>query len=98
MLNRRIFADLSGHEPGIPDGMKVDQEGRVYCTGPGGIWVLDPDGKHVGTIRAPEQSVNFTFGGDDLRTLFVCAVTSVYALRVKTPGQPHTFYLAREKS
>lgn len=97
MLNRRIFADLSGHEPGIPDGMKVDQEGRVYCTGPGGIWVLDPDGKHVGTIRVPEQSVNFTFGGDDLRTLFVCAVTSVYTLRVKTPGQPHPFYLARGK-
>ncbi len=95
MLNRRIFCDLSGHEPGIPDGMKVDQAGRVYCTGPGGIWVMDPDGTHIGTIKVPEQSVNFTFGGPDLRTLFVCAVTSVYTLRVKTPGMPHPFYLTR---
>ncbi len=95
MLNRRIFCDLSGHEPGIPDGMKVDQAGRVYCTGPGGIWVMDPDGAHIGTIKVPEQSVNFTFGGPDLCTLFVCAVTSVYTLRVKTPGMPHPFYLTR---
>jgi gluconolactonase len=95
MLNRRIFCDLSGHEPGIPDGMKVDQKGRVYCTGPGGIWVMEPDGTHIGTIQVPEQSVNFTFGGPNLCTLFVCAVTSVYTLRMKTPGLPHPFYLQR---
>ena len=97
MLRRRIFADLSeGDEPGIPDGMKVDALGRVYCTGPGGIWVMDPDGTRVGIIKLPEQAVNFTFGGDDLRTLFVTAHTSVYTLRMKTPGQPHPFYLARK--
>ncbi len=96
MLDRRIFADLSGLESGVPDGMKIDQLGRVYCTGPGGIWVMEPDGTHIGTIRVPEQAVNFTFGGDDLRTLFVTAVTSVYTLRVKTPGQPHPWYLVRE--
>ncbi len=96
VTGRRIFADLSeGDEPGIPDGMKVDTLGRVYCTGPGGIWVMEPDGRRVGIIRAPEQAVNFAFGGDDLRTLFVTAVTSVYALRVKTPGQPHPWYLVR---
>jgi gluconolactonase len=95
MLDRRIFADQSGKEPGIPDGMKVDQKGRVYCTGPGGIWVNEADGSHVGIIRLPEMAVNFTFGGGDLCTLFVCAVTSVYTLRVKTPGMPHPWYLVR---
>lgn len=96
MLRRRIFADLSaGDEPGIPDGMKVDILGRVFCTGPGGIWVMEPDGEHIGIIRLPEQAVNFAFGGDDLRTLFVTACTSVYTLRVKTPGQPHPWYRAR---
>ncbi|MBN4083072.1 SMP-30/gluconolactonase/LRE family protein [bacterium AH-315-B06] len=97
MLRRRIFADLSmGDEPGIPDGMKVDALGRVYCTGPGGIWVLEPDGRQIGIIRLPEQAVNFAFGGDDLRTLFVTAYTSVYTLRVKTPGQPHPWYRVRK--
>lgn len=97
MLRRRIFADLNeGDEPGIPDGMKVDSLGRVYCTGPGGIWVTEPDGSHVGIIRLPEQAVNFAFGGGDLRTLFVTAVTSVYTLRVKTPGQPHPWYRVRK--
>ena len=96
MLRRRIFADLSeGDEPGIPDGMKVDTLGRVFCTGPGGIWVMDPDGTRVGIIRLPEQAVNFTFGGDDMKTLFVCAYSSVYTLRVKTPGQPHPWYLVK---
>ena len=96
MQRRRIFTDLSGDEAGIPDGMKVDQMGRVFCTGPGGIWVMEPDGTHIGTIRLPEMAVNFAFGGDDLRTLFVTAVTSVYTMRVKTPGQPHPWYLVRD--
>ncbi len=97
MTSRRIFADLNeGSEPGIPDGMKVDGKGRVYCTGPGGVWVLEPSGKRVGIIRFPEQAVNFAFGGPDLKTLFCCAYTSVYALRVRTPGQPHPWYALRK--
>jgi gluconolactonase len=93
MQRRRIFTDLSeGDEPGAPDGVKVDSLGRVYCTGPGGIWVMEPDGRHIGTIRLPEQAVNFTFGGSDLKTLFVTARTSVYTMRMKTPGQPHPWY------
>src|SRR5271155_1188224 len=74
MIGRSIFADLNeGSEPGIPDGLKVDSIGRVYCTGPGGIWVMAPDGRRIGVIRWPEQAVNFAFGGPDLRTLFCCA-------------------------
>ena len=94
-IRRRIFADLSGDEPGFPDGMKVDSAGRVFCTGPGGIWVVEPDGTHIGTIQFPEQAINMAFGGDDLCTLFVTAHTSVYTVRVKTPGQPHPFYLVK---
>lgn len=99
MVRRRIFADMNaGDEPGIPDGLKVDSLGRVFCTGPGGIWVFTPDGRHIGTIRFPEQAVNFAFGGEDLRTLFCCAHTSVYTLRVKVPGNPHPWYRLRSLS
>ncbi len=93
MVGRSIFADMNeGDEPGIPDGVKVDGIGRVYCTGPGGIWVFEPDGRRVGIIRWPEQAVNFAFGGPDLRTLLCCAHTSVYTLRVKVPGHAHPWY------
>jgi len=98
MTGRSIFADMNeGTEAGIPDGLKVDSTGRVYCTGPGGIWVFAPDGKRVGIIRWPEQAVNFAFGGPDLRTLLCCAHTSVYSLRVKVPGNPHPWYKLRER-
>lgn len=90
MVRRRIFADMSADEPeGVPDGMKVDAEGRVFCTGPGGTWVFDPDGIRIGVIRTPEVPANLAFGGPDLRTLFLTARTSIYALRVKKPGLPH---------
>jgi gluconolactonase len=98
-LRRRIFADMSSDETeGVPDGMKVDMEGRVYCTGPGGIWVFAPDGARLGIIRTTEVPTNLAFGGPDLRTLFFTARTSVYTLRVKTPGQPHPWYRARSRS
>ena len=99
MTRRRIFADMNaGAERGIPDGLKVDSLGRVYCTGPGGIWVFSPEGDRLGTIRFPEQAVNFAFGGADLRTLFCCAHTSVYTLRVKVPGNPHPWYKLRARN
>ena len=92
-VRRRIFADMSSDETdGVPDGLKVDVEGRVYCTGPGGTWVFAPDGARLGIIRTPEVPANLAFGGPDLRTLFFTARTSVYTLRVKTPGQPHPWY------
>jgi gluconolactonase len=98
VVRRHIFADMNeGELPGVPDGLKVDIQGRVYCTGPGGIWVFAPDGKRVGIVKFPEQSVNFAFGGPDMRTLFCCAHTSVYTLRVKVPGQPHPWYKVRGK-
>ena len=96
MVRRRIFADMSSDETdGVPDGMKVDVQGRVYCTGPGGTWVFAPDGTRLGIIRTPEVPANLAFGGPDLRTLFFTARTSVYSLRVKVPGQPHPWYRLR---
>jgi len=93
MLRRRIFADMSSDETdGVPDGMKVDVEGRVYCTGPGGTWVFAPDGSQLGIIRTPEVPANLAFGGPDLKTLFFTARTSVYTMRVKVAGQPHPYY------
>jgi gluconolactonase len=98
MLRRRIFADMSSDETdGVPDGMKVDVEGRVYCTGPGGTWVFAPDGTRLGIIRTPEVPANLAFGGPDLRTLFFTARTSVYTLRAKVPGQPHPWYRLRAR-
>jgi gluconolactonase len=98
MIRRRIFADMSSDETeGVPDGMKVDVEGRVFCTGPGGTWVFAPDGTRLGIIRTPEVPANLAFGGADLRTLFLTARTSIYSLRVRTPGQPHPWYRLRAK-
>ena len=93
VLRRRIFADMSSDETdGVPDGMKVDVEGRVYCAGPGGTWVFAPDGRRLGIIRTPEVPANVAFGGPDLRTLFLTARTSVYTVRVRVPGQPHPLF------
>ena len=98
MMRRRIFADMSSDETdGVPDGMKVDVEGRVYCTGPGGTWVFAPDGSPLGIIRTPEVPANLAFGGPDLKTLFFTARTSVYTMRVKVPGQPHPYYKTRAR-
>jgi gluconolactonase len=98
LVRRRIFADMSSDESdGVPDGMKVDVDGRVYCTGPGGTWVFAPDGARLGIIRTPEVPANVAFGGPDGRTLFRTARTSIYTLRVKVPGQPHPWYRIRSR-
>ena len=85
--NSRVWADMSSDGPdGVPDGMKVDVEGRVYCTGPGGCWVFDSEGSHMGTIRLPEIPANVAWGGHDHRTLLFTARTSIYTMRMTTEG------------
>ena len=86
LSNSRIFANMYSAEDGVPDGMKVDTEGRVYCTGPEGVWVFDPTGNHLGIIRLPEIPANCAWGGPDHRTMYFTARSSVYSLRMKTTG------------
>ncbi|MEX2564497.1 MAG: SMP-30/gluconolactonase/LRE family protein [Cyclobacteriaceae bacterium] len=82
-----LFFNVSHMDrPGNPDGIKVDTEGNLYATGPGGVLVFSPQGKHLGTIVFPEVPSNVAFGGADRKTLFVTARTGVYSIQVKIPG------------
>ena len=84
--NSRVLIEMRLPEPGAPDGMKVDETGNIYCTGPGGIWVIAPTGKGLGRIMMPESPANLAWGESDWRTLFIAASTSVYRLRLPVPG------------
>jgi gluconolactonase len=68
------------------DGLKVDQAGNVYACGPGGIWIISPQGEHLGTLRLPEAPHNIAWGDADARTLYITALTSVYRIRLRIPG------------
>jgi gluconolactonase len=86
IANGRVFGETTGEAEGRPDGMKIDSEGHVYCTGPGGVHVFAHDGHCLGVILIPERPTNMAWGDDDLRTLYVTAQTSVYRTRLKTRG------------
>lgn len=81
-----VWAVTEGSGDGAPDGMKIDSRGNLYCCGPGGLHVFDPSAQLLGVIEMPEVAANFTFGDDDLCSLFVTASTSLYRLRVRVPG------------
>jgi gluconolactonase len=85
----RVFADLRGPESGVPDGMKVDVAGNVYCGGAGGIYILDPQGKKLGRIvHGAPATTNIAFGGDDWKTLYFTTRTQLGMVKVKIPGLP----------
>lgn len=85
--NGRIFgSEPGGKKEGVPDGMKVDRDGNLYVTGPGGVWVWDPQGHHLGTILMPEQPANLTWGDPDHSVLYITATKSVYKLQTLTTG------------
>src|SRR5580692_11795015 len=87
LANGRIFGEEPGGKgDGVPDGIKVDKNGNLFVTGPGGIWVWDAKGNHLGTIVMPEQPANLNWGDKDYRTLYITATTSVYRLEMKTQG------------
>jgi gluconolactonase len=88
LSNGRVFSEMKPDRPGVPDGMKVDVEGNVYCTGPGGVMIFDPDGNNIGRIETPEVAANVAFGEADWRTLFITATSSVYRMRLGIPGVP----------
>ena len=81
-----VLVDMNVEAPGGPDGMKVDSEGNLYVTGPGGLWVVTPEGTHLGTIEFPQLPANLCFGGDDYRTIYVTARTGLYSIQVNVPG------------
>jgi gluconolactonase len=84
--NERVFFDVTGVQgEGGADGMKVDLAGNVYATGPGGVWVIAPDGTHLGTIRPPEALTNVGWG-DDGRMLYITGRTALYRIRLSARG------------
>ena len=90
ITDSRIFAVLKGARMGGPDGMKCDLEGNVYCTGTGGIWVIDPAGRHLGTILTPEgkRAINMAWGDDDWKTMYFTGLSELYRIRLRIPGVP----------
>jgi gluconolactonase len=91
LRNGRVLFDMTD-EPGEDalDGVKVDQEGNIYVSGPGGVWILSASGRPLGIIRGPEHPHNMAWGDDDGRTLYLTAQTGVYRIRLNVPGiRPH---------
>ncbi len=87
LANGTVFVDVTkaSGEDAI-DGVKVDRQGNVYVSGPGGLWILSPDGRHLGTIEGPEHPHNFAWGGADGRTLYMTARSGLYRMRLNVPG------------
>jgi gluconolactonase len=100
IANGRIFASgiKDSLKPGVPDGMKCDTEGNVWVTAPGGLWVYAPDGQLLGKVSIPELPANLAWGGEDWRTLFVCASTSVYAVETKVGPRNEPYMRVRPAS
>lgn len=85
--NGRLWVDMSGDTArGVPDGMKVDTKGNVWDSGPGGVWILSPDGRRLGTVVTPDQVANLAFGDADGKSLFMTLHSALYRLRVKVAG------------
>jgi len=87
LTNKSTFLDVTS-EPGEDawDGLKVDRLGNVYASGPGGLWIISPEGKHLGTIVGPEHPHNLAWGGEDRKTLYLAAQTGLYRVSVNIPG------------
>jgi gluconolactonase len=89
IANSRMFFDKIGSgviEEGIPDGMKCDERGNVYVTGPGGVWVISPEAEQLGVIEVPENVGNLNWGGDDWNELYMPSSTSLYRIQMKVSG------------
>lgn len=85
--NGTVFFDMT-NAPGKDaiDGIKTDQQGNLYVSGPGGLWVISPEGKHLGTIIAPKHIHNMAWGDEDRKTLYLCAQSGLYKMRLNNVG------------
>ena len=85
--NGKVFFDMTSADgEDALDGLKVDTKGNLYVSGPGGLWIISPEGRHLGTIAGPEHPHNFAWGDDDGKTLYLCAKTGLYRIRLNIPG------------
>jgi gluconolactonase len=95
IANGRLFFDNIGSgviEEGIPDGMKCDERGNIWVTGPGGVWVISPEREHLGVIEVPENTGNLAWGGPDWKTLFIPSSTSLYRIETKVASAPLPYH------
>ena len=83
-----LYDATADPRPGAPDGMKVDVEGNIYSAGPGGVWIISPEGKALGTIVMPERVSNMTWAGPDRKTLYITASSSIYRVHLNIAGAP----------
>jgi gluconolactonase len=89
VTDSQMFIDISGDKtPGITDGLKVDVKGNVWESAAGGVWIISPEGRHLGTILTPELVANVEFGDPDHKTLYIAARTGIYRIRVNVEGIP----------
>jgi gluconolactonase len=92
VIEGAVFLDPASEKPegtGGPDGIRVDKKGNLYGSGPGGVWIISPAGKHLGTIKVPERVSNVAWGDADGKTLYITASTSVYRIKLKVAGVRH---------
>ncbi|MEZ4682346.1 MAG: SMP-30/gluconolactonase/LRE family protein [Caldilineaceae bacterium] len=82
-----VLTDMRGDAPGVPDGMKLNTDGTIFCTGPGGIWIIAPTGVVLGRISMPEVAANLAWGDADGSTLYITANTGLYRLRCRVGGR-----------
>jgi gluconolactonase len=79
-------------EEGIPDGMKCDERGNIWVTGPGGVWVISPAGEHLGVVGVPENVGNLAWGGSDWKMLYMPSSTSLYRVPTKVASAPLPYH------
>ena len=87
VTNGKVFFDMSSSkDEGVPDGMKLDQKGNIYGVGPGGVWILSAEGKHLGAIKLSENPANLAWGDADGKTLYLTARTGLYRVKLNIAG------------